>query len=226
MLARVGRYAWVLLSTVLSLGLQGVAPPGALQQVAVTALAVAAVVLALHAAPFPSWLVTGATALALVLLAASIIEATVGGIGEGATRAMNAALVAIGPPAIAYGVLHDLRTTRRVRLQSVLGVLSLYILVGMLFAFVYGAIDILGDEPFFANREDATISECLYFSFITLTTVGYGDFTASSDLGHTLSMFEALLGQIYLVTVVSVLVSNLGRPPVAGRAGTDPPRSG
>jgi hypothetical protein len=48
--------------------------------------------------------------------------------------------------------------------------------------------------------------------------VGYGDLSASSDLGHTLSMFEALLGQIYLVTVVSVLVSNLGRPPGADRA--------
>jgi Ion channel len=218
MLAGVGRYGWVLLSTVLSLGLQGIAPPGALQQVAVTALAVAAVVLALHAAPLPPRLVAWATAAALVLLALSVVQAVFGGIGEGAARAMNAALVALGPPAIAYGVLHDLRTTRHVGLQSVLGVLSLYILLGMLFAFVYGAIDLLADEPFFAGVETATVSECLYFSFITLTTVGYGDLSASSDLGHTLSIFEALLGQIYLVTVVSVLVSNVGRPPGADRA--------
>jgi hypothetical protein len=66
------------------------------------------------------------------------------------------------------------------------------------------------------------VSECLYYSFITLTTVGYGDLAANSDLGHTLSMFEALIGQNFLVTVVSVLVSNLGRP----RPATDPPRSG
>ena len=111
MLAGVGRYGWVLLSTVLSLGLQGIAPPGALQQVAVTALAVAAVVLALHAAPLPPRLVAWATAAALVLLALSVVQAVFGGIGEGAARAMNAALVALGPPAIAYGVLHDLRTT-------------------------------------------------------------------------------------------------------------------
>jgi Ion channel len=221
MLAGVGRYGLVLLSTVLSLGLQGVAPPGPLQQVLVTSLAVVSVVLALRAAPLPPRLVAGATAVALVLLAFSVVEAVFGGIGEGAARAMNAALVALGPPAIAYGVMHDLRTTRHVRLQSVLGVLSLYILVGMLFAFVYGAIDLLGDEPFFTEVETATVSECLYFSFITLTTVGYGDLTAGSDLGHTLAMFEALLGQIYLVTVVSVLVSNLGRP----RPATDLPRS-
>ena len=87
-----------------------------------------------------------------------MVRATFGGIGEGAARAMNAALVAIGPPVIAYGVMHDLRTSGHVRLQAVLGVLSLYILVGMLFAFVYGAIDLLGDKPFFAGGEAATVS--------------------------------------------------------------------
>ena len=139
---------------------------------------------------------------------------------------MNTALVAIGPPVIAYGVMHDLRTSGHVRLQAVLGVLSLYILVGMLFAFVYGAIDLLGNKPFFAGGEAATVSRCLYFSFSTLTTVGYGDFVARGDLGHTLAVFEALLGQIYLVTVVSVLVTNLRRQPRRDRPATDPPRSG
>ena len=221
-----GRYGWVLVSTVLSVGLQGIAPPSALQQVAVTALAAAAVVLALRAAPLPPRLVAIATALALVVLTLSVVRATFGGIGEGAARAMNAALVAIGPPVIAYGVMHDLRTSGHVRLQAVLGVLSLYILVGMLFAFVYGAIDLLGDKPFFAGGEAATVSRCLYFSFSTLTTVGYGDFVARGDLGHTLAVFEALLGQIYLVTVVSVLVTNLRRQPRRDRPATDPPRSG
>jgi Ion channel len=72
-------------------------------------------------------------------------------------------------------------------------------------------IDRLG-SGFFANNATATPSHCLYFSFTTLTNVGYGDFTAASNLGHTLSVGQALLGQIYLVTIVSVLVSNLGRP--------------
>ena len=49
----------------------------------------------------------------------------------------------------------------------------------------------------------------LYFSYSTLTTVGYGDLVARSNLGHTLSAFEALLGQIYLVTVVAVIVTNV-----------------
>jgi hypothetical protein len=51
-----------------------------------------------------------------------------------------------------------------------------------------------------------------YYSFVTLTTVGYGDMATATDLGHTLSVFEALLGQIYLVTVVSLIVTNIRRP--------------
>ena len=65
--------------------------------------------------------------------------------------------------------------------------------------------------PFFSTGEPASVSECQYFSFTTLTTVGFGDLTARTDLGHTLSVFEALVGQIYLVTVVSLIVGNLGR---------------
>ena len=92
-----------------------------------------------------------------------------------------------------------------------MGVLSFYMLLGMLFAFVYGAIDRFGLQ-FFNGAVPATVSNCLYFSFTTLTTVGYGDLTARTNLGHTLATFEALIGQIYLVTVVSLIVSNLGRP--------------
>jgi len=67
-------------------------------------------------------------------------------------------------------------------------------------------------HSFFAGGADASVAHCIYFSFVTLATVGYGDFSARTDLGHTLSVIEALIGQIYLVTVVSVIVSNLGHP--------------
>jgi hypothetical protein len=81
----------------------------------------------------------------------------------------------------------------------------------MCFAFVYVAIDRLGSGPFFEQNVSATVSQCQYFSFTTLATVGYGDLTARTNLGHTLSVFEAVLGQVYLVTVVSLIVGNLGR---------------
>jgi Ion channel len=210
------RYGYLLVAILLSIAVGGVVPSGAFQRVVVTALAAASVVLAFRAAGIAPQLVRVAEAFALVVLAVSVLRAVAGGVGEGAALAMTAALVALGPPAIAVGVMRDLRVSRHVRMQTVLGVLSFYMLLGMLFAFTYGAIDRLGVDPFFAGGQEATASHCLYFSFTTLTTVGYGDFTARSDLGHTLAIFEALLGQIYLVTIVSLIVSNL-RP--AGRQG-------
>jgi hypothetical protein len=206
------RYGLLLAATLLSLAVQGVAAPGALQQVAVTTLAGASLLLAFRAADLAPRVIAVAAAAVVVAIVLSILRATVGGIGEGAARTMNAALIAFGPPAVAVGVVRDLRATGQVRLEAVLGVLSLYMLLGMLFGFVYGALDRLGGDPFFAGGDAATVSRCLYFSFTTLTTVGYGDLVARSDLGHTLAVFEALIGQIYLVTVVSLIVSNLGQP--------------
>jgi hypothetical protein len=206
------RYGLLLVATLGSLALQGISPAGAVQQVAVSALSAVSVLLALNAAEISKRLLRLAAALAVAVFAVTVARVTAGGIDEGAARAANAALVALGPPAIAVGVLRDLRKSGQVRVEAVMGVLSLYILLGMLFGFLYGAVDQLGGAPFFASGDLATVSRCLYFSFVTLTTVGYGDLAARSDLGHTLSVFEALIGQIYLVTVVSVIVGNLGRP--------------
>jgi Ion channel len=203
------RYGFLLLSVLLLLAVEGIVPPGSLQQVVVTALAALSVVLAFRAAGLTPRLIRVAEALAGLVLALSVVRALGGDIGEGAALAMNAALVALGPPAIAIGVMRDLRDHQQVRIQSVMGVLAFYMLIGMLFAFSYGAIDRLGSDPFFAGGQAATASHCIYFSFTTLTTVGYGDFVAVTDLGHTLAVFEMLIGQIYLVTIVSLIVSNL-----------------
>lgn len=213
-----GRHGPLLVVTLLSVAVQGTVAPGDLQQVVVTALGAAILLLAFRAAEFPRWAVGAAAALATVIIALSIVRATAGGIGDGAARAMNATLLVFGPPAVAVGVLRELRASGQVRLDAVLGVLSLYMLLGLLFGFVYGALDRFGDEPFFAGAETATVAHCLYFSFTTLTTVGYGDFVAQTDVGHTLAVFEALIGQIYLVTVVSLIVGNLGRPTQRDRA--------
>jgi Ion channel len=206
------RYGLLLATVFVAVGVQGVVPPSGVQQVLVAVLAAASLLLALLAASLGRRFLLPAAIGAVVVVALSVVSAVSGAVGEGVAGLMNAALVAFGPPVVAIGVIRDVRATGHVRLQAVMGVLALYMLLGMLFAFTYGAIDRLGGDPFFANGDSATTSRCLYFSFTTLTTVGYGDFVARSDLGHTLAIFEALIGQIYLVTVVSVLVSNLGRP--------------
>lgn len=213
------RYGLLLVTTIVSLGVQGMVPASPVQEVAVTALAGASLVLAFRASDLSGRLIAWAAALSIAVIVVSAVRASAGGIGDGVVTAMNAALVGLGPPAVAVGVLRDLRSSGHVRLEAVMGVLSLYILLGMFFGFLYGAVDRFGGDPFFANGAAATVSHCLYFSFTTLTTVGYGDLVARTDTGHTLAVFEALLGQIYLVTVVSVIVSNLGRPGRVRRSG-------
>jgi Ion channel len=95
------------------------------------------------------------------------------------------------------------------------GVLCLYLLVGLLFGVAFGADQEISGEPFFTTGEGQR-DDFLYFSYATLTTVGYGDLIAAHDVGRSLAITEALLGQIYLVTVVALIVSNL-RPARARR---------
>jgi hypothetical protein len=75
----------------------------------------------------------------------------------------------------------------------------------------------LGSAPFFAQGTDGTLSTRLYFSYVTLATLGYGDYTAAGDFGRTVSVVEAMLGQLYLVTVIALLVGQFSRRRQAGR---------
>jgi Ion channel len=202
------RYGLLLTAILAAFLVQGIATPGPWEQVFVSILLAMTLVLALWAAQSKPGVVRLALGIAALVVIASIAEAVAGDIESIAVRLANLLLIVLAPPAIVLGVVRSLRARGGVTVEAVFGVLCLYILVGMAFAFVYGAIA-TASGTFFANGEAATGARCLYFSFTTLTTVGYGDFTAASNLGHTLSVSEALVGQIYLVTIVSLIVSNL-----------------
>jgi len=95
--------------------------------------------------------------------------------------------------------------------RSVVGAIAIYISLGLFFVYVYGAVAALGSGPLFAQGTDGTRPIRLYFSYVTLATVGYGDYTPSGNFGRSLAVVEALTGQLYLVTVLAILVSRLGR---------------
>jgi hypothetical protein len=205
------RYGLLLAAIVATFAVQGIATPGSVEQIAVSALSSATLLLALWATDSKPRIVRPAFALAILVIIASVTQVIAGETDGSAARASDALLVALAPPVIVIGLIRDVRARQSVTVQAVLGVLCIYLLIGMFFAFVYGAIGRAGDASFFAGSQPSSVASCLYYSFTTLTTVGYGDLTARSNLGHTLSVSEALLGQIYLVTVVSLLVANLGR---------------
>lgn len=105
---------------------------------------------------------------------------------------------------------------RRVTSETVLGALCTYVLLGLLFAFVYLAVNDLGNAPFFAQEGPHLQSEYLYFSFVTLTTLGFGDLSPAVGLPQGLTVLEALLGQVFLVTLVARLVTLWVRQSDAG----------
>ncbi len=147
---------------------------------------------------------------AVVVFVISLVSATIGlFIGErtitGSLFVLNLLVVAGAPVAI----IHSLVRRRVIDIHTVLGALCVYVLLGMLWSFAYAAVGTIESEPFFAEQARATVADYLYFSFVTLTTVGYGDLTAANGLGRALAVLEALIGQLYLVTVIALLVSNL-----------------
>jgi hypothetical protein len=205
---------------------EGVAQPGDLQRAIATILVGSALVLALYAAEIRPGLLRVAAAVIFALVVGVVIAslASESTAVVGITSIANGLLVALAPPAVVLGISRTLRATGTVTVTVVAGVLCLYLLVGLLFAFVYAAVENLGGAPFFSNGDAATSSRAVYFSFATMTTVGYGDFTARTNLGHTLAVTEALLGQIYLVTVVAAIVARVV-PRAREPAGSGPRRN-
>ncbi len=105
-------------------------------------------------------------------------------------------------------VLRHAFSHRRISLNTVAAALAAYLMIGLIFTSAFRFVEIV-DAPFFTQPNVNTFTY-EYFSFITLSTVGYGDFTPANDAGRTLAMLEGVFGQIFLVTIVALVVSNLG----------------
>ena len=125
---------------------------------------------------------------------------------QSSTALLNVLLVIVAPLAVIRGIIRR----HVVDFRTVLAALCLYVMFGMLFSALFAASQSLSHHQFFVQTDHGSPSDFSYFSFITLTTVGYGDLTAATATGRTMAAFEAMFGQLYLVSVVAVLVSNMG----------------
>jgi hypothetical protein len=94
-----------------------------------------------------------------------------------------------------------------VTLQSIYGAISAYLVLGFMFAAVFAAMYHFHSGKFFVPGEPANTQTFQYFSYTTLTTLGYGDFTAHYSSGQAVAVLEALTGQIFLATLVARLVA-------------------
>lgn len=144
---------------------------------------------------------------AVVVLGGGITTAFVGP-HPAVTFGASALLLALTAGVILAGLVR-LVVERGVVLQAVFGALAVYMLVGLMFAFIIGALATGNSTPYFAQGTDATQNARVYFSFTALTTTGFGDYTAATRAGRALAVLEMLVGQLYLVTVIATLVGNL-----------------
>lgn len=154
----------------------------------------------------------GSVVVVVMTVGSAITFAAAGQVDDVGARTVSLLLAGLAPVAIVRGLLDHFRAEGRVTVQTMFGVLCIYLLIGALFAFSYGVIDDLDSKPLFTGLAAGSNSDYLYFSFATLTTTGYGDLTTATDLGRSLAITEALIGQIYMVTVVALIVGNLRRP--------------
>ena len=208
------QYGWVLLLLGATFIVMAAGPPDAWTRVLTVFLQGLTLMAALLASRVSRRLFRVAALVALVSLLVALGSVVVSSSHQPTSVffLLNILLVATVPWVIARALWER----QVIDVRTVLGAVCIYVLLGMMFAFVYAAINGLGNDDFFVQTSHATTPDFLYFSYITQTTVGYGDFTARDDLGRALAVLEAVGGQLYLVTVIAVLVSRLSGNAFAG----------
>ena len=111
----------------------------------------------------------------------------------------------------AGAILRAVLMETEVGFRTILGAISVYTILGLLFSFLYAAMDRVESAPFFGTGVTVNGGDFLFFSFTTLTTTGYGNLVPAGQPGRMFAGLEMLMGQIFLVTLVAGLVS-LWRP--------------
>lgn len=137
-----------------------------------------------------------------VVAVASIALLAIGGdTASGISEVAAAVILCVLLAAVLDRVLRH----EHVTIQTLLGAVCAYFLIGLMFSAVYGAINDFSDTPVFGEPVERSVFS--YFSFTTLTTIGFGDFTAVTDIGRRIAVIEGVLGQVFIATTLARLVS-------------------
>lgn len=155
-----------------------------------------------HAAMRLAWVMVSVSLLIIVVDAATQSTATQG------LPSILLGLLLVACPAV---ILRRIFQHPTINGQTVLGAICVYLLLGLMFAFFYHGVWALDHGAFSGDLGSSAQAGLGYFSYVTLATLGYGDIVPVSQWARSLAVVEALVGQIFLVTLVAALVGNLGR---------------
>ena len=137
--------------------------------------------------------------LAGTTVAVVTVLTAVGAISTSITFAIGAVMTMAVPATLTTGLLRLVRE-RGATVQAVAGGLAIYLLLGLAFASLIGFVSVAAHAQFFVQAAHVGTSDRVYYSFTVLTT------TAAHGAGRALAVLEMLIGQIYLVTVISILI--------------------
>jgi hypothetical protein len=112
---------------------------------------------------------------------------------------------------VAVAILGDVVHGGRISADKIYGAICVYLLVGFAWAFGYAIMELMDPGSFsgVVDTDRADVGRVLqmrYFSFATLTTLGYGDIVPRSPAARTLATLEAMMGQVYLAVLIARLV--------------------
>jgi hypothetical protein len=203
-------YAWLLCMILGFLILSGFEDLYPLLWTAGLVLRMATFVLALYISGVSRRFYLTSTSLALIVAGGSILARTHHGWVDVLILAAWSTMLLLVP----ITILRKLRKEfigEGVDQEVVLGALCAYLYIGNYFAFLYDAIATISKNPFFAQPGMESKFNYIYFSFITLTTTGYGDLSPAFGPGRMVAVVEAIIGQLYLVSVVALVVSSYGK---------------
>ncbi len=150
-----------------------------------------------------------ASAVVVGLAVLSAASATLlGGEATTSTAGLVGLLLAVVAPLV---ILRRIIVSPTITVRLVLGGLAIYLLLGLAYAYLFPLLATLTHTPFFVQTASPGAPDYIYFSYTTLATIGYGDFTAATSVGRMVAVSEGLVGQLYLVSAVALLVGNVGR---------------
>jgi Ion channel len=147
--------------------------------------------------------------IAVLVFALALVAAGVALFAEGTTLTGLAFLAASALYVVApISIVRDIGLHRGVDRGTMFGALAAYLLIGMAFGFGYACLAALQPGPLFGASGDPTLSQALFFSFVTMTTTGYGNLVPAANPAQSIAVLEALIGQLFLVTAVAKVVEN------------------
>jgi Ion channel len=166
----------------------------------------------------PSVRLAAAGVFALALVAATMNPVTRGTPLTGLAFLAASALYLVAP----VSIVRDIGGRKRVDRQTMFGAVAAYLLIGMAFGFAYACVGALQPGALFGDAGDPRLAQALFFSFVTMTTVGYGDLVPATNPAQSMAVAEALIGQLFLVTAVAKVVENWR--PLAWRGAAEEPQ--